>query len=196
MCPLEVPQQGGTNPAQSRRCSAVLETKNTHSHRHMGALHVATLAYIFAFYGVFVCFIAAGTFEPCTIAEGFDVSKAECAAGWAVMAKVANGPNLVHTFTVTTRIEGALWGSIGITAGLAIIFTSLRPGAYLSAAMGCFAAALMHLQHQGLLGPTPWHATKHPFNNMLILFDTVGGVLCVASLLSNESPGKKSSKAA
>ena len=140
------------------------------------SLEEITLGAICGLYGIFVGFVAGGSFEPCTIAGAFDVTDAECKAGVASMQKIKGyGPGLAHTLTLTTRLEGFLWTSIGLSAGLAIKYKALRPGVLLVAAMGCVLAAATHLNHEGQLGAAPWHAISHPFNQQLIVLDLVCG---------------------
>lgn len=63
------------------------------------SIDVVALSFIFGFYGLFVGFVAGGTFEPCTIASAFDVSDEECKAAFGAMAKgkAWPGANMVHT---------------------------------------------------------------------------------------------------
>lgn len=137
---------------------------------------VATLGFILAFYGIFVGFVAAGTFEPCTIAGAFDVSDAECKAGFEKMQKIKGyGANLTHAILLTTRLEGYLWMAIGLSAGAALKMPELRPGVLAVSAAGCLLAAYVHMQHEGLVGAAPWHAASHPFNMTLITVDLVVG---------------------
>ena len=145
---------------------------------------VATLAFLFAFYGIFVGFVAGGTFEPCTIAGAFDVELDKCQSVLTTLQK--KEPNLVHTFTLTTRLEGFLWMSMGITSGLAILYAPLRPGALLAMALGCLLAAGTHMQHEGMLGEAPWHAMTHPFNSTLIGLDLLAAAMAIYCLYSSK----------
>ena len=137
-------------------------------------LELIASGYLFLLYGLFVGFVAGGTFEPCTIAGAFDVGGSTCQALMELVAKKPSGANLVHTFTLTTRLEGMLWMSLGLTNGAALKFPALRPGALLVGALGTGLAGLTHMHHEGLFGEAPWHAVSHPFNLTLIVLDAVG----------------------
>ena len=145
-------------------------------------LEVIASGYLFLLYGLFVGFVAGGTFEPCTIAGAFDVGGATCQALMELVAKRPSGANLVHTFTLTTRLEGMLWMSLGLTNGFALKFPALRPGALLVGALGTGLAGLTHMHHEGMFGEAPWHAVSHPFNLTLIVLDAVGAGLALLAL--------------
>ena len=78
-----------------------------------------------------------------------------------LVAKKPSGANLVHTFTLTTRLEGTLWIAIGFANGAALKFPALRPGALLVGALGTGLAGLTHMHHEGVFGEAPWHAVSH-----------------------------------
>ena len=91
-----------------------------------------------------------------------------------LVAKKPSGANLVHTFTLTTRLEGMLWMAMGLANGAALKFPALRPGALLVGALGTGLAGLTHMHHEGMFGEAPWHAVSHPFNLTLVVLDAVG----------------------
>ena len=99
-----------------------------------------------------------------------------------LVAKKPSGANLVHTFTLTTRLEGMLWMAMGLANGAALKFPALRPGALLVGALGTGLAGLTHMHHEGVFGDAPWHAVSHPFNKTLIVLDAVGAGLALLAL--------------
>ena len=79
-----------------------------------------------------------------------------------LVAKKPSGANLVHTFTLTTRLEGMLWMAMGLANGAALKFPALRPGALLVGALGTGLAGLTHMHHEGMFGAGQQKRAKFP----------------------------------
>ena len=79
-----------------------------------------------------------------------------------LVAKKPSGANLVHAFTLTTRLEGMLWIAIGFANGAALKFPALRPGALLVGALGTGLAGLTHMHHEGVFGAGQQKRAKFP----------------------------------
>ena len=147
-----------------------------------------TLLFIAGFYCAFVG-IERGLIQTCNAFGAFDISDAACVQGLETLKK--QDPMLVHGLAMIVRVEGALWLGMGFAAATSILVPSLRPGVLLAAAASTLVAAAVHAHHMGLMGATPFHATDHKVNGVLLAVDGFVGVMSLVSLGISVSEARK-----
>lgn len=144
-----------------------------------------TLLFYFGFYGLFLLLGVGHMADPYKLAGAYDIGPAATEAAFDSF-RVENA-NILHTYMMVTRIEGACWFGMACAALYTVFKPNQRQPVFVNFFITGVLAALVHANHMGLVGEKPAYAIEHPFNMFLLCADSVAAILAgVSFYLSSE----------
>lgn len=153
-----------------------------------------TLLFYFGFYGLFLLLGVGHLAEPYKLAGAYDVGPD--AVETAFDAFRIENANILHTYMMVTRIEGAAWFGMACAALYTVFKPHQRRPVFVNFFITGLLAAFVHANHIGLVGEKPAWAIDHPFNMVLLCADSFAAVLAALSFfLSSDGPGATKAKA-